>query len=87
MQKTSDSPTLFLLTVIVLLAKEKDGVVYATGKYAPKLMKLLRPTLGDDYTLLEGWKDKAKSGALDAEDIERMKKMARDVSEPANSST
>jgi hypothetical protein len=80
MQKQSDGPTLFLLLVIVLLAKYSEGVVYSTGKYAPKLMKLLKPSLTDEeYKQLEGWKNKAKASALVAEDMDEIKRMAQNA--------
>lgn len=82
MQRQSDGPALFLLLVIVLLAKYSDGVVYATGKFAPKLMKLLKPSLPDgEYKQLDDWKNKAKSAALGKEDVEGMKRSARDAAE------
>jgi hypothetical protein len=77
--KTSDGPVLFLLLVIILFAKHYNGIVYATGKFAPKLLKYLKTDgkVGDDeHKKLEGWKEAAKTNTLSAEDREGMVKMA-----------
>jgi hypothetical protein len=76
-QKASDGPVLFLTLVILLTAKHCSGVVYATGKFAPKLMKQLKVSLKQEqYEQLEQWKEAAKAGGLGAEDRENMRKMA-----------
>jgi hypothetical protein len=81
MQKAKDPPTLFLLLIIVLLAKKFSGIVYATGKFAPKLMKLLKLSLSEEqYGQLEKWKDAAKAGAVTAEDKDGMRALAGEVS-------
>jgi hypothetical protein len=75
--KAGDNPVVFLTLVILLHAKFYEGVVYATGKYAPKIMKLLREKLGGEaYAELERWKDAAKLGSLTKEDREGIVKMA-----------
>lgn len=77
MNKQSDGPTLFLTLVIALLAKHSPGVLYATGKFAPKLLKQLKHLLSaEDYEQLEKWKDLAKASSLTEEDKDRMKAMA-----------
>ncbi|EUC41266.1 hypothetical protein COCMIDRAFT_106572 [Bipolaris oryzae ATCC 44560] len=76
-QKASDGPVLFLMLVIVLFARYYDGVVYATGKFAPKLLKLLKGKIGDEqYGQVEKWKEAAKTSSLSAEDRAEMVKMA-----------
>jgi hypothetical protein len=76
-QKASDGPVLFLTLVVVLFAKQHDGVVYATGKFAPKLLKLLKGKLEDEqYEQVERWKEAAKTNSLTAEDRAAMAKMA-----------
>jgi hypothetical protein len=76
-QKSSDGPVLFLTLVIVLLAKQCHGVVYATGKFAPKLLKLLKGKLEEgQYEQIERWKEAAKTNSLSAEDRADMAKMA-----------
>ncbi|KAF2184822.1 hypothetical protein K469DRAFT_708591 [Zopfia rhizophila CBS 207.26] len=77
MQKQSDGPLLFLTLVVVLLAKHQPGMVYATGKFAPRLMRQLKSSLKvEEYEQLEKWKDLAKAGALSAEDKEGIKRLA-----------
>ncbi|KAL1797044.1 hypothetical protein ACET3X_005584 [Alternaria dauci] len=76
-QKASDGPVLFLTLVVVLYAKRYDGVVYATGKFAPKLLKVLKGGLGDEQVeRVEAWKEAAKSNRLSAEDRRGMAEMA-----------
>ena len=48
MQRTEDGATLFLLLIVVLLARFSDGVVYATGRFAPRLMKAVKSDVGDE---------------------------------------
>ncbi|KZM20508.1 uncharacterized protein EKO05_0004535 [Ascochyta rabiei] len=75
-QKKSDGPLLFLTLVVFLFAKHNAGILYATGKFAPKLLKQLKSTLdAGQYELLEAWKESAKAGTLSAEDRDAMKKM------------
>ncbi|KAF1841360.1 uncharacterized protein K460DRAFT_344011 [Cucurbitaria berberidis CBS 394.84] len=76
-QKQSDGPVLFLTLTLILFARQHTGVVYATGKFAPKLLKQLKPSLGpEQYEQLERWKEAAKAGTLSAEERQEMKKMA-----------
>jgi hypothetical protein len=63
-----NDPLLFLTLIIVLHARHYEGVVYATGKYAPKIMKGLKEKVGEDvYEKLEGWKEDVRTGKLGAE--------------------
>ncbi|KAF2797739.1 hypothetical protein K505DRAFT_372226 [Melanomma pulvis-pyrius CBS 109.77] len=81
-KKQADGPLLFLTLVIVLLAKQQlgVGVVYATGKFAPKLLKQLKSVLSTErYEQLEGWKELAKAGTLTSEDKEDMKRLAGEL--------
>jgi hypothetical protein len=76
-QKASDGPVLFLMLVIVLFAKRYDGVVYATGKFAPKLLKQLKGNMTEEqYQTVEKWKEAAKTSSLTAEDRADMVRMA-----------
>lgn len=76
--KSPDGPVLFLTLVVILCAKHYDGFVYATGKYAPKLLKQLRGKLeAGEYEQLEKWKEAAKTGTVGEEDREGMRGMAR----------
>ncbi|KAJ4413260.1 hypothetical protein N0V91_000234 [Didymella pomorum] len=75
-QRKSDGPLLFLTLVVFLFAKHNAGVVYATGKFAPKLLRHLKPKLdAEQYAQLEAWKEAARSGTLSAEDRNGMKNM------------
>jgi len=77
MQKEKDGPRLFLCLVIILFAAKSKGVVYATGKYAPRLLKLLKPTLVQELTQqLEQWKEAVKGGAVTHEMRADMRKLA-----------
>ncbi|KAF1958633.1 hypothetical protein CC80DRAFT_408587 [Byssothecium circinans] len=80
MQKPkTDGPLLFLTLVVVLFAKHYPGVVYATGKFAPKLLKILKAKVSvEDYEQLEAWKELAKTGALGAEEQKAMREMAEE---------
>ncbi|KAF2856465.1 hypothetical protein T440DRAFT_382628 [Plenodomus tracheiphilus IPT5] len=76
-QKKSDGPVLFLTLVLILFAKHNDGVVYATGKFAPKLLKQLKAVLpAEQYEQIEKWKEAAKTSSLTVEDRAAMKGMA-----------
>lgn len=59
---------LFLYLVVILHATNYPGIVYATGKYAPKLMKMLKEKVSEeDMGRLEAWKEGAKTGRVGAE--------------------
>ncbi|KAF2877093.1 hypothetical protein BDV95DRAFT_558459 [Massariosphaeria phaeospora] len=76
-QKQTDGPLLFLTLVIVVFARHHSGVVYATGKFAPKLLKQLKPLIDtEQYEQLETWKDLAKAGTLSTDDKDSMKRLA-----------
>ncbi|KAF2021589.1 hypothetical protein BU24DRAFT_404591 [Aaosphaeria arxii CBS 175.79] len=82
MQKQSDAPTLFLITVLALFARHKPGLIYATGKYSPKIMKQIKSSLSaEEYEELEGWKESAKAGTLG--DVEKDSMRRRVGAEPA----
>ncbi|KAF3040366.1 hypothetical protein E8E12_009517 [Didymella heteroderae] len=75
-QRKSDGPLLFLTLVVFLFARHNTGIVYATGKFAPKLLRHLKPKLNtEQYAQLEAWKEAARAGTLSAEDRDGMKKM------------
>ncbi len=75
-QRKSDGPVLFLTLVIILFANQYPGVIYATGKFAPKLLKQLKAHMPEDlYQKVEAWKEAAKTNTLSAEDREEMKKI------------
>ncbi|EON66206.1 hypothetical protein W97_05599 [Coniosporium apollinis CBS 100218] len=77
LDRDKDGPRLFLALVVVLLAKYQDGVVYATGKFAPKLMRLLKGRVSEEvYGRLERLKEGVKSGKAGREEREEMKELA-----------
>lgn len=88
MQKRTDGPTLFLTLVAYLLAQCVDGVVYATGKFSPKLLKLIRPAVsGAQYERLEVWKALIKRDELTKMDKEAMKRWVREYEEREGTGT
>ncbi|KAK3079053.1 hypothetical protein LTS18_005865, partial [Coniosporium uncinatum] len=77
MRKDDDGPRLFLIAVLCLLAKNKGGIVYATGKFAPKLMRMLKSDMdAQQYTRLERLKDAVKAGTLSNDDREELRALA-----------
>ncbi|KAF2467175.1 uncharacterized protein BDR25DRAFT_69388 [Lindgomyces ingoldianus] len=77
MEKLSDGLRLFLILVLILLAEHKPGVVYATAKFAPRLLKQLKSSLDvEQYEQLQEWKDQVKAGKLSPGDIASMKRLA-----------
>lgn len=66
MDKDKDGPRLFLSLVIVLCASKKDGIIYATGKFAPKLLKVVKENLEENrYKRVEEIKELVKLGKVD----------------------
>jgi hypothetical protein len=82
MQKPkTDAPLMFLSLVLVLFSRNHPGVIYATGKFAPKLLKQLKAQLSsEDYEEAERLKELAKTGKLAKDDRDRMVHMAEQVS-------
>jgi len=65
MRKDGDGPRLFLGVVVNLFASRHDGVVYATGKFAPRLLKLLKGDLDAGlFKRLEEVKEAVKAGTI-----------------------
>jgi hypothetical protein len=77
MQKDKDGPRLFLTVILILFAKHRNGLIYATGKFAPRILKQLKGTISEEmFARLEDLKEKAKKAALTNADKEGMKQMA-----------
>lgn len=77
----TDAPSMFLSLVVVLFAKQHQGMIYATGKFAPKLLKQLKTELGGEaYEQVEKWKDSAKAGSLSNEERMAMLQMVEQAS-------
>jgi hypothetical protein len=84
MQKDTDAPRLFLSLVIILVVSRRDGVVYATGKFAPRLLKVVRGEFGEGEEVLERVeeiKDVVKKGEVDGEVRKEMRAIAGKVLE------
>jgi hypothetical protein len=65
-RKDTDGPRLFLSLVIILCASKREGVVYATGKFAPKLLKAIKGELEEEvYKRVEEIKELVKLGKVD----------------------
>ncbi len=65
MREDNDPARLFLTLVVILLSTKGPGVVYATGKFAPRLLKQLRGTMdAEQFGALETVKDAVKGGKL-----------------------
>ena len=78
MADDDDAPRLFLTTVLVVLAQRNgNGIVYATGKFAPRLLKSLKTELAEDqYANLERLKEAVKAGRITDDDREEMRSIA-----------
>ncbi|KAI9758192.1 MAG: hypothetical protein M4579_003166 [Chaenotheca gracillima] len=91
MQKDGNDARLFLTLVLILIARDGPGVVYATGKYAPRLMKQLQGRVdADRFAWLKSVKDQAKSGTIPEDMRAEAKTIAseswRDIASQASSS-
>ncbi|TID17553.1 hypothetical protein E6O75_ATG08299 [Venturia nashicola] len=80
MNKDKDGPRLFLSLVIVLCASRKEGIIYATGKFAPKLLKVIKEDLDEGlYKRLEEIKELVKLGKVDKTVRVEMRELAAKV--------
>jgi hypothetical protein len=63
MAKDEDAPRLFVSLLIILYSSYHQGVLYATGKYVPKLLKALKPDIdAEQAQWLDQVKDAIKGG-------------------------
>jgi hypothetical protein len=77
MQKDQDAPRLFLNLLTIIIATKQNGVVYATGKNAPKLLKHIKSSLtSEEASRLEELKEGVKAGKITDVDREEMRTMA-----------
>jgi hypothetical protein len=77
MMKDGDAARLFIRLIIVLLAREGEGALYATGKFAPKLLKVLKSHVEEaDAVWLEQVKSSIKTGTVSDEMREDMREKA-----------
>jgi hypothetical protein len=82
MQKETDGPRLFLGAVVNIFASKHQGVLYVTGKFAPRLLKLLKADLdAAQFKRLEEIKEAVKAGTVDEGMREEMRMMVKDAIE------
>lgn len=80
MKRDKDVARLFLTLVLILLAGKSPGVVYATGKFAPRLLKQLGNMLEPDVLEeLRMMKDSVKAGNATEQTKDRMRTMAAEA--------
>lgn len=78
--KDKDGSALFLGVVLVLLAKHDKGLLYASGRFVPRLLKLLKSYIDEEqYERLQALKEEVKKGSLSVEQREELIAM---VAEP-----
>jgi hypothetical protein len=66
MEKDADGPRLFLGALSNIFASKHEGVLYATGKFAPRLLKSLKDELSaEQVKRLEEIKEAVKAGTMD----------------------
>ncbi|KAF2103923.1 hypothetical protein NA57DRAFT_70135 [Rhizodiscina lignyota] len=71
--KDKDGSTLFLAVVLILIARHNQGLLYATGRFVPRLLKLLKPSIGEaQYERLQVLKEEVKKGFLTPEQREEL---------------
>jgi hypothetical protein len=79
MNKDQDSARLFLGLLIIIFGANHNGILYATGKFAPKILKMLKQQQSDEDTAwLDQVKDSIKAGTTTDEMKNKMRAMATD---------
>ncbi|KAF3912656.1 hypothetical protein ABW21_db0201936 [Orbilia brochopaga] len=75
--KTTDASLMMLVVLILLHSENGAGVLRASGKYAPKLLKTLRPKVTEtDFEFLSGIKNAVIARApLTEQDIEKLRSL------------
>ncbi|KAF2436689.1 hypothetical protein EJ08DRAFT_157081 [Tothia fuscella] len=80
MEKDKDGPRLFLGALTNLFASKHEGILYATGKYAPRLLKFLKDDLEAGLVAkLEEIKEAVKAGKVDDAMREHLRSIAKDA--------
>lgn len=60
-----DGSRLFLVVILILLARHQAGLIYATGRFVPRLLKLLKGKVDDErWSRLQELKEEVKTGAM-----------------------
>jgi hypothetical protein len=80
MAKDEDAPRLFISLLIILYSSYHQGVLYATGKYVPKLLKALKPDIdAEQAQWLEQVKDAIKGGKATQDMKDSMRNTAMEI--------
>ena len=80
MSRDEDPARLFLKLVLVLLARHRPGTIYATGRFAPKLMKQCASAMDEkENEWLKSMRDAARTGTMTTEDRVKMRSLASQV--------
>ena len=83
MRLTNDGPRLFLALVIIIMARDRPGLIYATGRFAPRLLKQVGAAVdADRFADLDRFKMAAKAGEVTSDIKDRMVAMAISHSSP-----
>ncbi|KAK6353381.1 hypothetical protein TWF696_005347 [Orbilia brochopaga] len=79
--KATDASLMLLVVLILLLSETGEGVLRASGKYAPKLLKILRPKIPEsDYKFLSDIKSAVIAKApLTEQDIHKLRALCQDI--------
>ncbi|KAK6341907.1 hypothetical protein TWF730_001392 [Orbilia blumenaviensis] len=79
LDKTSDLSLMLLVVLILLFSEHEGGILRATGKYAPKILKQLRNRLTEeDYEFLSSVKGAVIArSSVGGEDVERLRAWGR----------
>ncbi|KZF19301.1 hypothetical protein L228DRAFT_271544 [Xylona heveae TC161] len=78
-----DDARLFLTLVVVLLASRRQGIIYASGRFAPRLLRQLCTEIeADQYNWLQKIKEAAKGSSMTSQD----RALALNIAEQALSS-
>ncbi|EPS36752.1 hypothetical protein H072_9602 [Dactylellina haptotyla CBS 200.50] len=80
--KTTNVSLIMLVVLILLFSKLEDGILRATGKYAPKILRALKAGMTEeDYEFLESVKAAVIAGSTPSEeDIEKLRAMGMSIS-------
>jgi hypothetical protein len=78
--KDNNDARRFICAVLILLAKKKNCTLYATAKFGPKLLKLVKDDIGSEaYGMMERMKDEVKAGKVHEETMGGVKEILGSV--------
>lgn len=76
-QKDKNTPRLFLSLILVLWSRNREGMLYATGKFAPKILKAMKNDIPEQlYADLETYKDAVKSSTVTQDQVNEIRRIA-----------